>query len=291
MKKTALLTYVGGQFLPAEKASVPITSAGLLQGLGVYETLRTYAGRPFRLKAHLHRMRQGTAFLGFRLKETDAQIAAAVDRLIETNRVADARIRITATVECIELIETVRTTPATLIITATILEPYPPRLYQQGAPVVIATARVKELDPLTLHKTTCRIRYFLALRAAHRAKAVEAIFLNTLGHVAEGAISNIFIVYRGRLLPPPIEEGLMPGIPRQVVLEMAHADRLLAEERPITLDVLLRAEEVMITNSIMEVMPVSSVDGKPIGSGRPGPITQRLAEEYKDVVRRETHAR
>ena len=118
--------------------------------------------------------------------------------------------------------------------------------------------------------------------------AVEAIFLNMQGRLAEGTVSNVFIVQGGRAVTPPPDEGLMPGITRAAVLEVARA--VGGEERPVTLAEFLAADEVFITNSIMEVMPVSSADGRPIGGGRPGPVTARLAEAYKALVARETGA-
>jgi branched-subunit amino acid aminotransferase/4-amino-4-deoxychorismate lyase len=285
------LAYVGGRFLPVEQATVPVNDAGVLEGVGVYETLRTYGGRPFRLKAHLQRLHKSAGFLDIPIAEPDDHILGAVMRLVEINKTPDARVRITLTAGPHDGELSADPPSGTLIVTATPLVPYAPALYEQGAKVVIASARVKELDPLTLHKTTCRIRQFLALRSARRAGAAEAIFLNTLGRVAEGAISNIFIVQGDHVLTPPIEEGLMPGITRAAILEVARAAGIVAQEHAITSETLHHAGEVMITNSIMEVMPVVHVDQTPIADGRPGPMTRRLAEVYKDLVRRETQGK
>ncbi len=285
--KESLVAYVAGVFMPADKAAVPISDAGLLQGIGVYETLRTYGGRPFRLEGHLARLRAGADFLGIRLAESDSDIAAAVARLVQSNEVPEARVRITVTAGSMDRAESDRPGAATLIVTAVPLKPYAPELYERGAPVVIASLRSRTLDPVRLHKTTCRIRQFLALRAAHHVGAVEAIFLNTQGRLAEGAVSNVFVVQAGRIATPPADEGLMPGITRTAVLEVAGVAGI-AEERPVTMAEFLAADEVFITNSIMEVMPVSSADGRPIAAGRPGPVTVRLAEAYKALVARET---
>ena len=284
------VAYVAGEFRPADQATVPITDAGLLQGIGVYETLRTYGGRPFRLEAHLRRLHAGIDFLGIRLGESDERIAAVVARLVESNQVPDARVRITVTAGPMDRAEADPPAPATRIVTAVPLVPYATELYERGAAVVIATLRARRLDPVRVHKTTSRNRQFLALRAARRMGATEAVFLNTLDRVAEGTVSNVFIVQRGQLLTPPPEEGLMPGITRAAVLEVSHAAGMVVEERPITGEEFLKADEALITNSIMEVMPVVSVDGRPIGDGRPGPITRRLMDAYKDLVRCETQA-
>lgn len=282
------LAYVAGHFLPVAKATVPITDLGLLQGVGAYETLRTYGGRPFRLAEHLRRLHGSAEFLGIRVGESDDQIAAIVARLVESNGTAEARVRITATAGPADRAEADPPPPATLIVTAVRLVPYAADLFERGAAVVITGDRAKEGDPAALHKLTSRVRLFLGRRAAHRAGAVEAVFLNTSGRLAEGAGTNVFIVCGGRLITPPGEEGLMPGIARAVVLEVAAACGIPTEVRPVMLEEFLAADEVMLTNSIMEVMPVTRLEGQVVGAGKPGAVTQRLAAAYKDLVSRET---
>jgi branched-chain amino acid aminotransferase len=284
------LAYVAGEFLPADQASVPISDLGLLQGVGAYETLRTYGGRPFRLAEHLRRLHGSVDYLGLRLGESDDQIAAILARLIGAGGAAEARLRITVTAGPAERAEAHPPAPATLIVTAVRLKSYAAELFERGAAVVIAEARAMEDDPAALHKLTSRVRLFLGRQAAHRAGAVEAIFLNTCGRLAEGAGTNVFIGRGGRLMTPPGQEGLMPGIARAAVLEVAAACGIPAEVRPVALEEFLAADEAMLTNSIMEVMPVVSVDGRPIADGRPGAVTRRLAQAYKDLVRRETGA-
>jgi branched-subunit amino acid aminotransferase/4-amino-4-deoxychorismate lyase len=132
------------------------------------------------------------------------------------------------------------------------------------------------------------MRNLLALRDAHRAKATEALRFNTRNHLAEGAISNVFLVRDGRLFTPPVEAGLMPGITRAAVLELAAEAGVPAEQRTLTIHDLLDAQEVFLTNSIMEVMPVSRIEQHEVGGGVPGPVTLRLAQAYKDLVARET---
>jgi branched-chain amino acid aminotransferase len=276
-----LMAYVAGEFLPADRAAVPVDNLGLLQGVGAYETLRTYGGRPFRLSEHLCRLRGSLDFLGLRPAESDHQIAEIVTRLVEGNGVPDARIRITVAAGV-----DADPPPAILIVTAVRLKPYAAENYSRGAAVVIAAAQAKVRDPMAIHKMTSRVKLFLARREARRVGAVEAILLNTEGRVAEGAGSNVFIVRGSRVITPPPEEGLLPGIARAAVLEMAGD----VVERPVTRDELLAADEVFLTNSIMEVMPVVSIDGQAVGGGRPGPVTRRLAEAYKALVAREMGA-
>jgi branched-subunit amino acid aminotransferase/4-amino-4-deoxychorismate lyase len=291
------LVYVAGKTIAASDAAVSIRDAALLHGLGVFETLRTYSaseasakeagGRPFRLRAHLARLRAGAAFLGFRVVEPDDRIAEIVAELVEANAAPDARVRITATGGHADVAAPSRPTAATLIVTAEPLAPYASDLYERGAAAVLSTIRVSEADPTLRHKTTSRARHVLALRGARAAGALEAIFLNSAGRVAEGTVSNIFVVEGGGLATPPPEEGLLPGIARATVLELAEGLAIAAAERPITIEELRGADEVFLTNSIMEVMPVTRLEGQAVGAGKPGPVTRRLAAAYKDLVARE----
>jgi len=130
----------------------------------------------------------------------------------------------------------------------------------------------------------------LALRDAHRGRAAEAIRFNTKNRLAEGAISNVFLVRDGRLLTPPVEEGLLPGITRAAVLELAAEVYVPAEQRALAVHDLLDADEVFLTNSIMEIMPVARVEAREIGRGKPGPVTAKLADAYRALVARETGA-
>jgi branched-subunit amino acid aminotransferase/4-amino-4-deoxychorismate lyase len=283
----APLAYVAGQFVAAGEACVPISDAGLLLGLGLYETLRTYGGRPLRLSDHLARLRTSAGFLRIAISETDARLAEVVAQLVEKNALPNARIRITVTAGPGGS-EQDGTAAGVTIVTASPLAPYSRELYERGAAAVISPIRVSETDPLTRHKTTSRARQTLALREAHSRGAVDTIFLNTCGRVAEGSISNVFLVHQGRLVTPPPEEGLLPGITRAIVLELAAGAAVEAEVRPVSLEEFLAADEAFLTNSIMEVMPVVRIDSRPVGGGAPGQVTLCLAAAYRALVARET---
>ena len=280
--------YVAGRFVDAEDATVSALDAGLLLGAGLFETLRIYGGRPFRLGAHLARLRESSEFLRIFVGESDASFAEIIDHLVEANAVPDARVRITATRGPLAAeLEDDSAPPATLIVSAGPMTPYPAQAYERGVTVVVSHLRANETDPTTFHKTTGYMKNLLALRDAHRARATEALLFNTQGRLAEGAISNVFIVTGGRLLTPPVEEGLLPGITRAAVLELAAAVGVPAEQRPLSAREVLDADEVFLTNSIMEILPVGRIEKKEIGDGRPGPVTRKLAEAYKALVTRE----
>jgi len=280
--------YVAGRFVDAEDATVSALDAGLLLGAGLFETLRIYGGRPFRLGAHLARLRESGEFLRIFVGESDDRIAEIIDHLVEANAVPDARVRITATRGPLAAeLEDDSAPPATLIISAGPMTPYPAQAYERGVTVVVSRLRANETDPTTFHKTTGYMKNLLALRDAHRARATESLLFNTKGRLAEGAISNVFVVTGGRLLTPPVEEGLLPGITRAAVLELAAAVGVPAEQRPLSAREVLDADEVFLTNSIMEILPVGRIEKKEIGDGRPGPITRKLAKSYKALVARE----
>jgi branched-chain amino acid aminotransferase len=281
--------YVSGDFVPRKEARISALDAGVLLGAGLFETLRTYAGKPFRLGAHLARLRASGEFFRIFIRESDSQVTEAVARLVEANGLADARVRLTATRGPLaDAVENDEAPPATLIITAGPMTPYPAELYENGATVVVSDIRISADDPTVYHKTTGYLRNLLALRDAHRARATEALIFNTKGRLAEGSLSNVFIVSEGRLLTPTVEEGLLAGITRAAVLELAAEAGVPAEQKPLSARAVLDADEMFLTNSIMELLPVGRVERKEIGDGRPGPVTKRLAEAYRALVIRET---
>ncbi|MBM4019323.1 MAG: hypothetical protein FJ288_13545, partial [Planctomycetes bacterium] len=290
------LMYASGRIVPEREAAVAALNSGLLLGAGLFETLRTYGGRPLRLRQHLARLRASGRVFCISPGESDDEIAAVIARLIEANGIPDARIRITATRGPLgEGISEGEAPPATLLVTAGGPASYPPELYERGATAVVSDIRANETDPRTFHKTTNFLANMLALQDARRARAAEALRFNSKNRLAEGAISNVFIVSGGRLLTPPVEDGLLAGITRAAVLELAAEMDVPAEQRSLTIHDLLDAEEVFLTNSIMEVMPVGRIERHEVGPkgdqsrlGLPGPVTRRLAQGYKALVARET---
>jgi branched-chain amino acid aminotransferase len=290
--------YVAGRMVAEGEATVSALDAGLLLGAGLFETLRTYGGRPFRLARHMARLRSSGRFFRIFPGETDDEIAAVIARLLAANGLADARIRITATRGPVtEGLSDDEAPRATLLVTAGGQVSYPPELYERGATAVVSDIHINESDPVVFHKTTNYMSNLLAIRDAHRGGATEALRFNTRNRLAEGAISNVFLVSGGRLATPPVEDGLLAGVTREAVLEVAAECGIAAEQRSLTVQDMLDADEVFLTNSIMEVMPVVRIEQHEVGPkgdadrlGRPGPIARRLAAAYKALVERETKA-
>lgn len=275
-----------GRIVAPGEARVSPLDRGVLYGDGLFETMRAYGGRVFRLEAHLERLAASAPIVRFPLPWTAAELAAAVTGLLAASGLGDAYLRLTALRgegpagpapgEC---------PAAHYFVIARPLTPYPARCYEEGATAIVAPTRQNEGSPLARVKSTSYLNHALAVAAARDAGAEEALLLNNRDELAEGATSNLFAVRGDALLTPPVESGCLPGITRAVVLERASALGLAASLRPFTLADLLAADEAFFTNSLREVMPLVRVGPHAVGSGRPGPVTARIAADYRWVVR------
>ena len=279
--------FVNGEVVERSTARVSALDRGLLYGYGLFETMRSYGGRVFRLAEHYRRLCDGASRLAMAVPLSLDDVGGAVDAVLVRNDLADAYLRLTVTAG---------TPPnaagpagdAAAVLVARPLTDYPPDLYRRGMAAVVSPVRRNETSPLTRVKSLNYLDSLLAREAARRRGADEAILLNTRGLVAEGSASNLFLVEGGRLLTPSIESGALPGITRQAALELASAAGLEAVESGVEMQALWDAPEVFLTNSVMEVMPLTTLDGRPVGSGEPGPVTERLGQMYRELVLRET---
>jgi branched-chain amino acid aminotransferase len=284
MNETA---YLNGRFLPLNEASIPVNDAGFLYGYGCYETLRGYNGRFFRLDAHLDRFSRTAAELRLPL---DVQILQkVVPECLRRSELKDARVRITLSGGEVNLSSTSPSVKnPTLLVTAASYTPYSAEAYEKGFRVIIARATRNSQSILPGHKTTCFLESLLARRQAQNVGADDALLLNESGLLAEASSSNVFIVSGGILKTPRLGNGLLPGVTRGVLFEMAKLMKLNVLEVDILPPELMAAEEIFLTNSMIEVMPVKKLEDKAVGSGRPGPVTSRLIEAYKTAVSEET---
>ena len=273
--------YLNGELVAAERATLPALDRGLLYGCGLFETMRSYGGRVFRLAEHYRRLAAGAELLAIPVPLALSALEGAVDATLARNGLADAYLRLTLTAG-----------PGgaggpSVVLFAREVSEYPPERRERGMAAVVSGVRRNETSPLARVKSLSYLDNLLAREEARRRGAGEALLLNTQGFVAEGAASNVFLVRNETLLTPSIEAGALPGITRQAVLELAAAEGIGVEETNVTLPDLFGAAEAFLTNSVMEVMPLVSVDGRPLGPGRPGPQTERLARRYPDLVARE----
>jgi branched-chain amino acid aminotransferase len=247
--------WLNGEFLPESKAMIPATDRGFLHGRGLFETLRTYDGIPFRLDDHVARMRASAA--RFKVPFRDTDIEPAVRELCQRNRLRDAAVRLTLSAE------------GRLLITARARSPLPASWYEKGAEVMVAPWR---RDPRALvagHKVTSYLENILMHDEARERGCADALFVGLRGELLEGAVTNVFLVVKGKLVTPNAV-GILPGVTRKVVLELAKV-----QERTVRLKELWKADEAFLTNALIEILPI----------GKPGPIGKQIAEAYRELTR------
>lgn len=273
----------------AADARISVFDRGFRSGEGVFETFRSYGGHPFHLGAHLERAAAGARTLGFplpdrgRLRDAVRRTAAA-----NTSDGQDLALRLTVTPGAIDPRSPFPGTPVggpLVVVTAHTLR-IPSAVYEDG----IAAATVPRVRELPEVKAVSYLAASLARREAQRRGAAEALLVDPDGAVREGSYSNVFVVLDGELVTPPVSTGILPGVTRAVVLELAATLGLHCAERSVAADELQRADEVLLTATTREVVPVTSIDGRTLGDGRPGAMARRLLAAYRDEVRREVDA-
>lgn len=272
------MIFLHDRLVAPQDARIDPADRGFTLGDGVFETLRTYAGRPFRLDAHLARLADGAAALGIPLPFPMERIAEAVAETLAANHLdGDATIRITLTrgPGARGLLPPATPRP-TLMITAAAHRPGP------GRPLtaIVSTIRRNEHSPLSRLKTLNYLDSVLAQREAAAAGADEAILLNAAGRLACAARANLFVVRDGRLLTPPVSEGVLPGIVRAEIVAIATELGLELRETPLDAGVLAAADEAFLTNSLIEIAALTRIDGRLVGGGRIGPATARVMAAY-----------
>jgi branched-chain amino acid aminotransferase len=266
--------------------------------------MRSYNGRTFRLAQHLRRLRESCEALFNPLQYKEDALAAAVEEQLRRNELSDARLRLTVTRGVAETdpLHGTHLRP-TVFCTAGPLEPYPQEFYLRGLTVVLLDEQ--KLNPYDLqagHKTLNYLSRLAGLREANRRGAGEALWFNVHNYLQSGSISNVFVVKRGTLITPPTnvelrdesvaaataypKSNVLPGVTRGAVMELARAAGIETKLASIDVATLLDADEVFLTNSIMQVMPVCRVERKPIADEKPGPITTRLANALAEDIER-----
>jgi branched-chain amino acid aminotransferase len=283
-----MLVYLNGHFLSPEDARVSVFDHGFLYGDGIYETLRAYRGAVYLLDQHLERLRRSADAISLTLPLPTDEIAAAIHESLAVNKLQDAYIRIQLSRGPGEIgLDPALCPTPTVVIAVKPFHDYPREQYEQG--VAVAIVRTRRNHPLALDpavKSTNFLNNILAKIESLRAGAYEGIMLNWKGYVAEGTISNIFTVHKAILYTPHRSTGILGGVTRALVLRIARQAGIRTREvllRPRDLD---DADECFITNTTVEVLPVTSVDGRTVGGGAPGPVTRTLMQAYRDEVLR-----
>jgi branched-chain amino acid aminotransferase len=281
-----MLVYLNGRFVPKEEATVSVFDHGFLYGDGIYETMRAYNGRFFLLERHLARLRYSADAVFLTLPMPIDRITAVLYESLKVNRLAEAYVRLHISRGPGEIgLDPGLCPDPTVVIVAKPFKAYPPEYYERG--VSVSIVRTRRNHPLALNpsiKGTNFLNNILAKIEANNAGAYEGIMLNWEGFVAEGTISNIFMVKGGVLRTPALNVGILEGVTRGLVLDLARNGKIPVQESAFGPQELIGADECFITNSTIEIMPVTLIDGKPIGSNGPGPVTASLMKAYRHEV-------
>ena len=276
---------VNGHISDAAHAVVPVFDHGFLFGEGVYETLRTYHGVPFLYDRHLRRLRQSAGLMALPVPFSDADLLADIRKTMAAHagglQEAYIRILLTRGVGDLSYNPSACPTPTVVIIIKPFLA-HPERTFTEG--IRVSLVSIRRNHPLALNpmiKSNNLLNNALAMQEAIRGDAEEALMRNQTGELVECSQSNFFLVREGALLTPPLAAGLLPGITRELVMELADEIGVPARDERLTPDDLRTADEAFITGTTREVTPVVGVDDLTIGSGAPGPVSKRLLEAFR----------
>lgn len=263
--------------VPADKAAISFADNSYLYGMGLFETMRAVNGQVFRLDDHLNRMIASAKALAIPFGYTPREIESAIGQVLEANGLKNARMRMTLSSGPLTQAESLK---GMLLISATQFTPYPKEYYDKGVRVALTEFRQNPNDPTCGHKTTSYAARLIALRHAHEKLAAESLWFTPDNYLAEGSISNVFLVQDGVLVTPRLETPVLPGIARRTVLSLAEKLGIKCAEKDLTIHDLLSAQEVFLTNVIMTILPVTAVESHTVSEGKVGAITKRLTEAY-----------
>ncbi len=281
--------YIDGEWHSRETAKVSVFDHGLLYGDGVFEGIRVYSRRIFRLEAHLDRLYASAQAIALTIPLERGEMAAAVRDTVRRNQRDDGYIRLVVSRGAGELgIDPVSCPRPCVIIIVGDVRLYSRELYASGIKVITSATRQvshEAFDPRV--KSLNYLKNVLAKIDAQRAGAHEAILLNSAGFIAECAGDNLFVVHHRRLLTPSPQDGALEGITRGAILELAAEAGIEGRESRLTRFDVYTADECFLTGTGAEVMPVAAVDGRPIANGEPGPVTRQLTEAFHALVRHE----
>ena len=280
-----MLVWLNGRVVPARSARVPALDRGLLHGDGVYDTWRTYAGRPFAVAEHVRRLAAAARALGLRPPGTAAAWETRSRLLVARNHLGDAAVRLTITRGAAgdAPLPTVRAAP-TVLLTARALPADLAVRREEGVAVVLLPFPRDAGPPWGNLKLVGHASAVVGRQLVARRRAAEGLYVTVAGEVTEGTTSNVFLVEGDVVVTPPVEAGILPGVTRLLVLRAARRAGLAVREEGITTARLRRAREVFLTASTIEVMPVVRLDGRTVGRGRPGDVTRLLQRAYRAAV-------
>lgn len=287
--KASLKIFLDGKIVPVSEAKISVFDHGLLYGDGVFEGIRSYGGRVFRLDQHLRRLEDSARAIRLEIPMTRAEMATATYETLKTNGVTDGYIRLVVTRGAGYLgLSPKRTRNPSVFIIADQIELYPKELYEQG--MAIISSSVVRNHPNAVSPRIKSLNYLnniLAKIEALDAGVQEAVMYNHLGFVAECTGDNLFLIRNGGVQTPTLAAGMLEGITREAVIELIRKRNLPLREMDLTRHDLYVADECFLTGTAAEIIPVTRIDGRPIGKGTPGPLTRQLMADFHELVRQE----
>jgi branched-chain amino acid aminotransferase len=278
--------YISGKFFPQDDAKISVFDHGLLYGDGVFEGLRSYRGKVFRLEQHIRRLYESAKAIWLEIPMSPDEMSDAVNEAVHVNKIEDGYIRLVVTRGAGTLgLDPNRCSNPQVIIIADTIALYPRELYEKGLDIV--TVSVQRNHPAALSPRIKSLNYLnniLAKIEGVQAGCMEALMLNHKGEVAECTGDNVFLVRRDVLQTPPLEAGILEGVTRDAVIEVAREAGIEVREMPLTKHDVYIADECFLTGTAAEVVPVVRVDNRVIGTGKPGPMTRDLEKRFKKLT-------
>mgnify|MGYP001626194864 FL=1 len=286
MSSGELLVYIDGEFVPRSQAKVSVFDHGLLYGDGVFEGIRSYNGVVFKLLEHIDRLYDSAKTILLNIPVTKEEMVKIVLETLKRNNLKDAYIRLIVTRGVGDLgLDPRKCSKPSIIVIAQPMEPLLGKeVKEKGVKLIISSIRRDRVDA-TSHqaKTLNYLNSILAKIEAINSGVDDAVLLDERGFVSEASAANLFIVKNNNIFTPPQTAGILPGITRGTVIELARRIGYRVEERDITPIELLTADEVFLTGTAAEIVPVVEISGRKIGDGKPGQVTKRLIEEFEKV--------
>ncbi|MGQ9759905.1 MAG: branched-chain-amino-acid transaminase [Candidatus Methanomethylicaceae archaeon] len=276
------VVYINGEFVPKSKAFISVFDHGFLYGDGVFEGIRAYNGHVFKLKEHIDRLYASAHSIMLKIPMTKEELRRAVIETLKKNSLKDAYIRLIVTRGEGDLgLDPRKCKKSNIVIIASSIALLPKEVCEGGIKTIISWVRRDRVDA-TSHeiKSLNYLNSILAKLEANNSNADEAILLTTDGYVCEGTAENIFLVKNGEVLTPPTYTGALPGITRQVVIEIVEKSGAKVREKLITVHELFNADEIFFTGTGAEIIPVVEVNSRRIGDGKPGKMTCFVREEF-----------
>lgn len=279
-----MVVFLNGQFVPESQAMIPVTDRGFLYGDGLFETMRVFNGRPFRMAQHLERMVRGATYLNIPMPYSPKELQRFAEQLIQENQTPDAVLRVTLTRGPGPRGYSPKNAgPSTLVMSLHPAEPLQPAAPPRWS-MITSTLTLPANDPLCSFKTLNKLVHITARAQAEARNADEALLLNTNGEVTEASGANLFWIYREKVCTPPTGRGALPGITRAVILEICQVLGLPTNKRVIKREALRNADAIFLSQSALGMICIENLDGEPVPDS---PLVEKIYRTYCEMLAQE----